>query len=520
MMKKIGTDQQHVRFRLVRPNVIAVTLWLLGVLFLYICAWPAYEFKIPSDRKIVSSSEDGRYLVTVMTPEYLKRTFSGRGQHISNRPPRGPIEIWDARGGTVIDSIDCGTDMVSAVHLKDRGNLVVAAFSKSNPDLDTYVSSWSRGASQPMKKIAPGSLLCCADVDGTTVAVVQEGYFSKSFRLIDCRTGKELFQFVANSTAGVILSPDGSRVGARDHLTVDDSRIRVWDTITGNQISSFIESGYAAPFAFSPDGKTLWSVVKNERKMEVALYGWDIESQQRHTSITPTSNTPHHAMLMSARNLTFLTESYLELHGAPFRCLIRVNEGSIDVLDAKADDGVVSADGSLQAAMKYDAAGEQGLTVRRLDDQEELLRLPWDGPMVGMSPDARYLALHKFNTDWLSAVRENVSDLIHMPSRYITRSARGIYAVDMQDGSSQLVGFLPRHHFKSSPSDGFIDGGNRILVNNYVWKFPGRRPWATILLLPLLIVAIYYWAVKRWRGTPSKTIVVGCCFFPARFFKT
>lgn len=520
MMKKIGTDHQHVRSRLLKPNVIAVTLWLLGVLFLYICAWPAYEFKIPSDRKIVSSSEDGRYLVTVMTPEYLKRTFSGRGQHISNRPPRGPIEIWDARGGTVIDSIDCGTDMVSAVHLKDRGNLVVAAFSKSNPDLDTYVSSWSKSTSQPMKKIAPGSLLCCADVDGTTVAVVQEGYFSKSFRLIDCRTGKELFQFVANSTAGVILSPDGSRVAARDHLTVDASRIRVWDTITGNQISSFIESGYAAPFAFSPDGKSLWSVVKNQKKMEVAFYGWDIESQQRHSSITPTSNSPHHAMLMSAQDLTPLASPFLQVSNMGHPALIQVHEGSIDVLDPDISRDVFAADGSLQAAMEYDSSGEFSLIVRRMVDRSEVFRIPGLGALEGMSPDSRYLAMQKLQTSGLSALREQLSDLLHLPSRNRERSAREIYAVNMQDGSPHLVGLLPPHRFESSPSDGFIDGGNRILVNNYVWKFPGRRPWATILLLPLLIVAIYYWAVKRWRGTPSKTIVVGCCFFPARFCKT
>jgi WD40 repeat protein len=495
----VVTDHQHVRSRLLQPNVIAVALWLSGVILLYICTWPAYEFKIPSDRKVVSISEDGRYLATVVTPEYLVRTFSGRGQSISNHPPRGPIEIWDARGGTVIDSIDCGTDMVGAVHLKDRGNLVVAAFAKGNSGLDTYVSSWIKGTSQPMKKVAPGILLCCADVDGTTVAVVQEGFFSKLFRVIDCRTGKELFHFVANSTEGVILSPDGSRVGARDHLTEDDSRIRVWDTITGDQIGSFIESGYAAPFAFSPDGKTLWSVVKNEKKMEVALYGWDIESQQRHTSITPTNHSPHHVMLMSARNLTFLTESYLEVHGNQFPCLIRVNEGSIDVLDAKANKCVFSADGSLQAAMKYDAVGEQGLTVRRLNDQKELLRLPWDGQIVGMSPDARYLALSKFQTDRLSAVREYLSGLLHTPPQGNPHSARGIYAVDMQDGSPHLVGLLPPHRFKWSPSDGFIDGGNRILVNNYVWKFPGRRPWATILLLPLLVVAVFYGMVKQWR---------------------
>lgn len=266
MKPKMAKRASSIDVTNVRLNVFAVVLWLLGVFLLYICAWPACEFMIPSDRKIVSSSEDGRYLVTVVTPEYLVRTFSGRGQYISNHPPRGPIEFWDARGGAVIDSIDCGTDIVGAVHLKDRGNLVVAAFAKGDSGLDSYISSWSKGTSQPMKKIAPGILLCCADVDGTTVAVVQEGFFSKLFRLIDCRTGKELFQFVANSTAVVILSPDGSRVGARDHLTVDDFRIRVWDTITGNQISSFIESGYAAPFAFSPDGKTLWSVVKNEKK--------------------------------------------------------------------------------------------------------------------------------------------------------------------------------------------------------------------------------------------------------------
>lgn len=205
---------------------------------------------------------------------------------------------------------------------------------------------------------------------------------------------------------------------------------------------------------------------------------------------------------MAAQDLTFLTESYLDVHGNQFPCLIRLNEESIDVLDAKANECVFSADGSLQAAMKYDAAGERGLTVRRLDDQKELLRLPWDGPMVGMSPDARYLALHKSQTNWLSAVRENLSGLLHTPPQDNPHSARGIYAVDMRDGSSQLVGFLPRHHFKSSPIDGFIDGGNRILVNNYVWKFPGRRPWATILLLPLLVVAVFYWAVKRWRRMP------------------
>lgn len=251
--------------------------------------------------------------------------------------------------------------------------------------------------------------------------------------------------------------------------------------------------------------------------MEVALYGWDIESQQRHTSITPTSHSPHHAILMAAQDLTFLTESYLDVHGNQFPCLIRLNEESIDVLDAKANECVFSADGSLQAAMKYDAVGERWLTVRRLDDQKELLRVPWDGPIVGMSPDARYLSLHKFQTNYLSAVREHLSSLLHMPSRYITSSARGIYAVDMQDGSSQLVGFLPRHHFKSSPSDGFIDGGNRILVNHYVWKFPGRRPWATILLLPLLVVAVFYWTYSRSRSkshrlTSSSATMLASCF--------
>lgn len=504
----VADDHHDVRSRLVRLNAIAVMLWLLGVFLLYVCAWPAYEFMIPSDRNVVSISEDGRYLVTVMTPENLVKTFSGRGEYISNHPPRGPIEVWDARGGTVIHSIDCGTDIVGAVHLKDRGNLVVATFAKGDSGLDSYISSWSKGTSQPMKKIAPGILLCCADVDGTTVAGVQETS-SKLFRLIDCRTGKELPRFVvaytgfaAAYTGMVILSPDGSRLCVRDQLTVDDSRIRVWDTITGNQLSSFIESGYAAPFAFSPDGKTLWSVVKNQKKMEVALYGWDIESQQRHTSITPTNHSPHHAMLMSAQNLTPLASPFLQVSTMGHPVLIRVNEGSIDVLDAKANECVFSADGSLQAAMKYDAVGERGLTVRRLDDQKELLRLPWDGQIVGMSPDARYLALNKFQTDWLSAVREKLSGLLHTPPQDNPHSARGIYAVDMRDGSSQLVGFLPRHHFKSSPIDGFIDGGNRILENNYVWKFPGRRPWATILLLPLLVVAVFYWAVKRWRRMP------------------
>ncbi len=494
-----ANHQRHdKKFRIRRLHVLAFLMWLLGVLLLFICSWPAYEFMIPEDRKVVSISEDGRYLATVRSPAKLVKTFSGRVEHKGDQPPQGPIEIWDARGGAVIHSIDCGTDIVGAVHLMDQGNLVVAAFpGESGPN--SYVSTWRKGTTGPMKKVSPGILHSCADVDGTTIVVVWKESFT-SLRVIDLRSRNDLSQFESIIPWKTLLTPDGTRVVAVDSRTESGHTIRVWDTINGNQIGSFLEPNWPKAFTLSPDLKTLWVVVADDGNSEASLqfHGWDIVSQQRHTSITPPYKSSSHATLMSAYKLTFLTPSLLQVQDSGVtRSVIRLNEESINVVDAGVSLGLFAKDGSLQVAMEYDPAGRYMLIVKRMVERGEVFRLPTRARLMGLSPDMRYLAIQGHQTNGMSSLRKGFSGLLHSPPQHTLTSAREIHAIDLRDGALHLVGVRPGCRFKYSANEGFIDGGKRILINNYIWKFPGRRPWAMTLLLPSLLVAAMIWAVKR-----------------------
>lgn len=492
----VDVRSDDTRFPMSRLNLLAVPLWLLGVVLLYICSWPAYESMIPEDRKVVSISEDGRYLVTVRSPARLVRKFSGRIESQGHHPPQGPIEIWDARGGAMIQSINCGTDIVGAVHLMDHGNLVVASF-HDGAGRNSYISTWNKGTTQTMISRIPGTLHSCADVDGTTIAVVMENF--SGAKLIDLRSGKELSQFASGQFQMTALSSDGSRVVTVERGIEDGYQIRVLETGTGNQIGSFLEPNYPKAFTLSPDQETLWIVVADDANYEVSLHGWDIESQQRHTSITPSYKSQSHAILRSAYNLTSLTPSFLKVTSSGhFPALIRLNEESIDVVDARADGDLFTDDGLLQVSMEYDPAGKELLIVRRMVDRGEVFRLPTSGLVQGLSPDMRYVAVQDHQTNGLSGRRQRISGLLHTPPQATGHSAREIHAVDLRDGTLRLVGVVPRQRFKHFVRDGFIDGGERILINNYIWKFPGRRPWATVLLLPLLVVAVTVWAVKRW----------------------
>ncbi|TWU54746.1 hypothetical protein Poly51_34650 [Rubripirellula tenax] len=490
--------QRHdKKFRIRRLHVLADVMWLLGVLLLYICSWPACEFMIPEDRKVVSISEDGRYLATVRSPAKLVKTFSGRVEHKGDQPPQGPIEIWDARGGAMIQSINCGTDIVGAVHLMDHGNLVVVSF-HDGTGRNSYISTWNKGTTQTTISRIRGTLHSCADVDGTTIAVVMENF--SGAKLIDLRSGKELSQFASGQFQMTALSSDGSRVVTVERGIEDGYQIRVLETGTGNQIGSFLEPNYPKAFTLSPDQETLWIVVADDANFEVSLHGWDIESQQRHTSITPAYKSQSHAILRSAYNLTFLTPSFLQVTAAGhYPALIQVHEESIEIVDADTSGDLFTDDGSLQVSMEYDPAGNELLIVRRMVERGEVFRLATSGLLLGLSPDMRYVAIPKLQTNGLSAFRERLSGLLQSPPQHTPRSAREIHAVDLRDGTSRLVGVMPRHRFKHFVSDGFIDGGKRILINNYIWEFPGHRPWAMILLLPSLLVVAMVWTVKRWR---------------------
>jgi hypothetical protein len=279
----------------------------------------------------------------------------------------------------------------------------------------------------------------------------------------------------------------------------DGYQIRVLETGTGNQIGSFLEPNYPKAFTLSPDQETLWIVVADDANYGASLHGWNIKSRQRHTSITPPDKSPSHIMLRSTTALTSLTPPFLQVTASGhYPALIRVNEESIEIVDANTSRDLFAEDGSLHLAVEYDPAGRYLLIVRRMVEREELFRLPTSGRLVGMSADMRYVAIQKHRTNGLSAFREKLSDLLHSPPQHTRGSVPEIQAVDLRDGTSHLVGVLPRHRFKHFVSDGFIDGGKRILINNYIWEFPGHRPWAMILLLPSLLVAAMVWTVKRW----------------------
>ncbi|WP_222435875.1 YncE family protein [Rubripirellula tenax] len=397
----------------------------------------------------------------------------------------------------MIQSINCGTDIVGAVHLMDHGNLVVVSF-HDGTGRNSYISTWNKGTTQTTISRIRGTLHSCADVDGTTIAVVMENF--SGAKLIDLRSGKELSQFASGQFQMTALSSDGSRVVTVERGIEDGYQIRVLETGTGNQIGSFLEPNYPKAFTLSPDQETLWIVVADDANFEVSLHGWDIESQQRHTSITPAYKSQSHAILRSAYNLTFLTPSFLQVTAAGhYPALIQVHEESIEIVDADTSGDLFTDDGSLQVSMEYDPAGNELLIVRRMVERGEVFRLATSGLLLGLSPDMRYVAIPKLQTNGLSAFRERLSGLLQSPPQHTPRSAREIHAVDLRDGTSRLVGVMPRHRFKHFVSDGFIDGGKRILINNYIWEFPGHRPWAMILLLPSLLVVAMVWTVKRWR---------------------
>lgn len=148
---------------------------------------------------------------------------------------------------------------------------------------DYYTNSvivWDVGTGKEIKiiKLYTGCNTIVFSPNGRFLAT---GCKDKVIRIYDLVTGNEVSRFVGHSDAviSLVYSPDGKYLSSLG----EDGTIRIWNLLTGNEIQRFY--GYENSIIYSPDGKYLISTGNCEKSIRVfdVLSGKEIKKLEGHT---------------------------------------------------------------------------------------------------------------------------------------------------------------------------------------------------------------------------------------------
>jgi WD40 repeat protein/tRNA A-37 threonylcarbamoyl transferase component Bud32 len=191
---------------------------------------------------------------TLVAPEGDVRNvvFSPDGKRLATTGARHSLAIWDAVTGKMLQTLfGHGGDVESAAFSPDGTWLVSSS-------LDRTVRVWDAGSGEELVVLRGHSAGAEAAVfipgGAGPVTTVASGGFDGQVRLWDLKTGPNprSLRGHAAGVSALAFSPDGRRLAS---CSIDEHKVRLWDTATSTALHVLPCDAYAA--AFSPDGRRL-----------------------------------------------------------------------------------------------------------------------------------------------------------------------------------------------------------------------------------------------------------------------
>ena len=237
--------------------------------------------------------------------------------------PSNTIDIWSVRRGKKIDSFGHGDySSVPLVRLSPDGKLVAVCVNRSGIEL------WDVGRREKLRSWqAQKWQVMSLDFSADSRHLLTSGN-ENTLRLWDVATGRQLHEFTVERCLPVPpflqLSPANSLLAVIEDVKPTQpggaplSRIRVWDTATGQQVQQLIcpahESfvGYAPRFnalTFSPDGKQLLTSGADR-----ILRIWDPRTGKELRKIPPSGPRGSHVLALSKDGKTLAAGSGMAIH--------------------------------------------------------------------------------------------------------------------------------------------------------------------------------------------------------------
>ena len=191
----------------------------------------------------------GKFIYTLTHTHQIRRaTFSPGGEQVLTRCFRGPVSLWNASTGKVIQMFP---------HSPNDNSLNDDSFAVFSPDGTKLMISTTLSQGAKVWDVTKNTLLHTLhghpdDAKFTPDSRQIITIYNNAAILVDAHTGALIRNFGHSRQVKAIVSPDGSRV-----ITyADNGTGSLWDTFSGNFISTF-DNLQDNNGIFSPDGSQL-----------------------------------------------------------------------------------------------------------------------------------------------------------------------------------------------------------------------------------------------------------------------
>ncbi|MFZ6029765.1 MAG: CHAT domain-containing protein [Chloroflexota bacterium] len=261
----------------------------------------------PDGKWLISGSSDGTARVwDVVTGKELSRmvhndgvtsvAFSPDGKWVASGGcdeldpgllcMRGTARVWEATTGQEIARVDHGDNYVSAIAFSPDGKWVASGGSPWDSKVQVWEASTGQVVSRMNTSHANGIWAIAFSPDGKWVVSggcdERSGFrnpcFSGSARVWDVITGEEVSRMPhTGEVRSVAFDPDGKLVMSGG----DDGIVRVWAADTGREVAQIPHEDIVLSAIFSPDGKLVASA-----GADAAIRVWNIANDNDVVRVT------------------------------------------------------------------------------------------------------------------------------------------------------------------------------------------------------------------------------------------
>jgi WD40 repeat protein len=198
----------------------------------------------------------GRIIVTKGHPGTVTSVrFSGDGQSLRSADAHGVIKVWDLAAPQEALALNFPGFLTNLVFRADGRQLAATG---PGPDGRGKVVVWDLGSGRPVPNRAasiPGQTWCALGPDGQRVACTVD---QQTARVWDAHSGREILTLkVQEGRIGKpVFSPNGERLATNGGI-FDKAQIKVWDTRTGDLITTLQPPSFVGHIAFDARGQRL-----------------------------------------------------------------------------------------------------------------------------------------------------------------------------------------------------------------------------------------------------------------------